>query len=193
MRRLAAVPAETLAAFVASSSEARVSSVGLPSARGIDHVGLTVPDIAEAAAFFTEVLGFQEFYAHGPYAKEGDFQTVHFDRRAECIGIRMLRTDNLNLELLQFTSPDQVRTMPKTSDWGSSHLALYVDDMARAVEHLRACGVRVLGGPLPLVGPETGPDGEFCFFLTPWSQAIELVSYPNGKAYEQTTTERLYS
>lgn len=164
--------------------------------RGVDHIGLTVPDIDQATRFFVDVLGFVEFYSHGPYSDdEGDFQTTYFDRhpRSECIQIRMLRTRNLNLELFEFASPDQVRQVPKTSDWGSAHIALYVDDMASAVGYLRSSGVRVLGGPLPLPGPEEGAAGEFCFFLAPWGQPLELISYPNGKAYEADTPERLYS
>ncbi|WP_272948389.1 VOC family protein [Ornithinimicrobium sufpigmenti] len=164
--------------------------------RGIDHIGLTVPDMEQAVQFFTGLLGFEDFYAHGPYEDlDGDSQTVYFDRhpRARTVQIRMLRTRNLNLELLQFESPDQVRRMPKTSDWGSAHIALYVEDMAKAVAYLRAQDVEVLGGSLPLPGPETGTNAEFCFFLTPWGQPLELISYPHGKAYERDTSRRLYS
>ncbi|WP_426243592.1 VOC family protein [Nocardioides sp. LHG3406-4] len=172
------------------------SGPGLPGRRGVDHIGLTVPDIEEATAFFTGLLGFVEFYSHGPYADDdGDSQVVYFDRhpRSRCVQIRMLRTHNLNLELLQFESPDQVTRVPKTSDWGSAHVAVYVDDMARAVAFLRDEGVQVLGGPLPLPGPEVGERAEFCFFLTPWGQPLELISYPEGKAYERDTSDRLYS
>lgn len=168
----------------------------LPGSRGVDHVGLTVPDVEEAAQFFTSLLGFQEFYSHGPYADdEGDFQTVYFDRhpRSRCVQIRMLRTHNLNLELLQFDSPDQMQRVPKSSDWGAAHVALYVEDMARAVAFLRKAGVRVLGGPLPLPGPEAADRAEFCYFLTPWGHAMELISYPEGKGYERDTEERLYA
>lgn len=168
----------------------------LPGNRGVDHIGLTVPDIEEATRFFTGLLGFVEFYDHGPYEDpEGDSQVVYFDRhpRTRTVEIRVLRTNNLNLELLQFEAPDQVRQVPKTSDWGSAHIALYVEDMGRAVTFLGEQGVRVLGGPLPLPGPESGEAAEFCYFLTPWGQPLELISYPNGKAYEQETDERLYS
>jgi hypothetical protein len=44
-----------------------------------------------------------------------------------------------------------------------------------------------------LPGPESGERAEFCYFLTPWGQTMELISYPEGKAYEQDTDERLYS
>ena len=30
---------------------------GLPGLRGVDHVGITVPDIEQATAFFVDVLG----------------------------------------------------------------------------------------------------------------------------------------
>jgi catechol 2,3-dioxygenase-like lactoylglutathione lyase family enzyme len=168
----------------------------LPGNRGADHIGLTVPDIEEATRFFTGLLGFVEFYDHGPYVDEtGDYQAVYFDRhpRSRCVLIRMLRTRNLNLELFEFESPDQVRRVPKTSDWGSAHIALYVEDMGEAVAFLREQGVRVLGGPQPLPGPEAAERAEFCFFLTPWGQPLELITYPNGKAYEQETEARLYS
>lgn len=164
--------------------------------RGVDHIGLTVPDMEQAVQFFTGVLGFEEFYTHGPYEDlEGDSQSVYFDRhpRARTVEIRMLRTRNLNLELLQFEAPDQAQRMPKTSDWGSAHIALYVEDMAQAVDSLRAHDAQVLGGPLPLPGPEAGAGAEFCFFLTPWGQPLELISYPEGKAYESGTSRRLYS
>ncbi|MDQ6527370.1 VOC family protein [Nocardioides sp. LHD-245] len=170
----------------------------VPGVRGIDHLGLTVPSVPEASAFFVEVLGFEEFYSHGPYVdEEGDSQQVYFDRhpRSECVEIRMLRTANLNLELLQLNAPDQVREVPKTSDWGSAHAAFYVDDMALAVQNLRDRGVRVLGGPLSLPGPEAGQDAEFCFFLTPWGQPLELISFPHGRAreYEEANATKLYS
>lgn len=176
--------------------EAPAAPPVMPGNRGVDHIGLTVPDIDEATRFFAGLLGFAEFYSHGPYEDDGtDFQTVYFDRhpRARCVQIRMLRTSNLNLELLQFDSPDQVRRVPKTSDFGSAHIALYVEDMDRAVSFLRESGVQVLGEPLRLPGPEAAERAEFCFFLTPWGQPLELVSYPNGKGYERETVDRLYS
>lgn len=183
-------------AALVNNSEVRQALLGGAGLRGVDHLGLTVPDIEEASRFFVDVLGFEEFYRHGPYVDEvGDSQRVYFDRhpRSRCIEIRMLRTHNLNLELLEFSSPDQQRKVPRTSDWGSAHAAFYVDDMAVAVEHLRSHQVRVLGGPLPLPGPEAGESAEFCFFLTPWGQPLELISYPNGKAYERETEARLFS
>ena len=36
---------------------------GIPGLRGGDHVGITVPDIEQAHAFFVDVLGFDYVYS----------------------------------------------------------------------------------------------------------------------------------
>ena len=39
-------------------------------------------------------------------------------------------------------------------------------------------------------GPSAGQT--WVYFLAPWGMQLELVSYPDGKAYEATTTRRLW-
>lgn len=167
---------------------------GLPGVRTLDHVGLSVPDLEQAARFFVAVLGFEEVYAHAPRHAPGDVQARQFDRHPDTVlrGIRMLRLGTLNLELLELDAPDQRREAPRTSDWGASHLALYVDDLEAAVEHLHAHGVQVLGEPMDLPGPESGAGNRFVFAVGPGGVTIELVSYPDGKAYERRTERRLF-
>ena len=169
---------------------------GLPGLRAVDHVGLVVPDLAEALALFVDVLGAVPVFEHGPYRGGADpqLQERQFARhpRTEVEKIAMLRIGPLNVELLQFSAPDQRHEVPRTSDLGGHHLALYVDDLDVAVIHLREHGVRVLGEPMPLPGPESGPGARFVFALTSWGLALELVSYPNGKQYEATADGRLF-
>ena len=38
----------------------------LPGLRGVDHVGITVPDIEQATAFFVNVLGCELLYEREP-------------------------------------------------------------------------------------------------------------------------------
>ena len=167
---------------------------GLPTVRTLDHVGLTVPDLEAAVHFFVEVLGFHEVYSHAPAGSSGEMQDRQFARHPETQldGISMLRLGTLNLELFQFRAPDQRRQVARISDWGGTHLAFYVDDLAAAVEHLRTHGARVLGEPMNLPGPESGPGNRFIFVLLPGEIPIELVTYPHGKAYEQGTAGRLF-
>jgi glyoxylase I family protein len=160
----------------------------LPWLRRGDHVGLVVPDLEAAIAFFEEVLGGRCVLRHGPYRgvpNDPDMQVRQFARhpRTEVEGIAVVHVADVVLELLQFSAPDQRTEAPRTSDAGGNHVAFYVDDLDAAVAHLRARGVQVLGDPMPLPGPEAGEQARFVFALTPWGLALEFVSYPHGKAY----------
>lgn len=159
----------------------------IPGLHGIDHVGISVPNLEEAVDFFVEVLGAEPFYSLGPYQDdETDFNKTQFavHPRAIVNEMRLLRLRNLNIELFEWDAPDQNRTMPKISDHGAYELCLYVDDIDQATDYLRARGVEVLGEKLELEGPEKGKDACYIYFRSPWGAMMELISYPHGRAYE---------
>lgn len=171
-------------------------SGGLPGLRRGDHVGLVVPNLEAAVAFFVDVLGGVCALRHGPYRGvpgDPDMQVRQFARhpRTEVDGIAVVHVADTVLELLQFSAPDQRRDVPRTSDLGGHHVAFYVDDIVVAVAHLRRHGVRVLGEPMPLPGPESGPGAQFVFALTPWGLALELSwlssspSWPAGAPWRR--------
>lgn len=125
-------------------------SGGLPGLRGMDHVGFTVPHLDQAVTFFVEVLGCEPFYELGPFAADDDWMRVHLNvhPRAVMRRLKFLRCGHgSNFEIFEYEAPDQAPQPPRNSDVGGHHLAFYVDDMAAAVAHLRARGVRVLGEP----------------------------------------------
>lgn len=167
---------------------------GIPTARSADHVGITVPDLEAAIAFFTDHLGCELGWRIGPMSADDDWMTKALNVHPRAVGhIAMLRMGpTFNIELFQYASPDQVTTHPKNSDIGGSHLAIYVDDIDEAAEYLAA----IPGVKLQL-GPNTVEDGSdvdgirFCYFLTPWGYQMELVSAPNGLKFEQTSDVRL--
>jgi catechol 2,3-dioxygenase-like lactoylglutathione lyase family enzyme len=169
---------------------------GLPGLRGSDHLGFTVPDLEQAVAFFRDVIGCQPFYPLGPFSGgDSDWMNVHLnvDAKATIPAMRIMRCGNgVNLEIFTYTAPDQNTTPPRNSDIGGHHLAFYVDDMAAAVAHLKANGVRMFGDPTTMTeGPSKGET--WMYFLAPWGMQLELVSYPGGKAYEAETADRLWS
>lgn len=170
------------------------SSTGLPTVRTLDHVGLTVPDIVAASRFLVDALGFDEVYSYAPEHGSGELQERQFARHSEAriVRITALRLGTLNLELFEFRAPDQRRVVPRSSDWGSAHLAFYVDALDAAVEHLRNHGAQVLGEPMDLSGPEAGPGNRFIFALAPGGLTLELITYPEGKAYEHANGRRLF-
>jgi len=167
---------------------------GLPGLRGTDHIGFTVPDLAQAVRFFIDVIGCEPFYELGPFQSDGDWMQTHLDvhPRAVMNKLKFLRCRNgSNFELFEYSSPDQRREQPRNSDVGGHHLAFYVDDMDAALAHLRQHGVRILGEPtVRTAGPSGGQT--WVYFQAPWGMQFELVSFPQGKAYERETERRLW-
>ena len=168
-----------------------------PGLAGVEHVAVTVPDLAQAVDFFTDVLGCERLYSMGRFADPtgtwmSDNLGVH--PRAEIDDFAILRCANgANFELFQYRAPDQVQRWPRMSDHGGTHIAFYVEDMDAALEHLRSHGVEVLGeGAKAGIGPEAGEGSTFAHFLTPWGQLLEFVSYPHGRAYHATTDRRAW-
>src|SRR5678815_4201339 len=72
--------------------------------------------------------------------------------------ITMIRCGrSANIELFQYSSPDQVQTFPKNSDLAGHHIAFYVTNIDAAVAYMQAMGVQKLLGPLPVTdGPAAG-------------------------------------
>jgi len=170
---------------------------GLPGLRGVDHIGITAPEFEAAAEFLENVLGLEPFCEHGPFGStENNFMhdMLNVHPRAMIRKVRHYRCGHgPNIELFEYTAPDQRQVMPKNSDWGGPHITLYVDDFDAAIVHLRAHGVRLMpggGGPEIEDGPEAGLRS--WYFLTPWDLQMELISYPRGKGYESITDKRLW-
>lgn len=160
---------------------------GLPGLLGAEHVGLTVPDIDAATAFFVDVLGAEPLFEVGPFSSDDDWMGRHLGvhPRAVIRRLRMLRlAAGPSVELFEYSSPDQDWERPKNSDAGGHHLAFYVTDMSAAVDHLVRHGVKILGDPTTLAdGASAGLT--WVYFLAPWGLQLELVSAPNGLAYEK--------
>ena len=88
---------------------------------------------------------------HGLIPREELLKKALGVNRNASVKVAMLRLGPVNtIELVEYTSPDQRKKMPKVSDWGSSHLALYVDDIEVATKNLKDRGIKVLcGGQIP--------------------------------------------
>ncbi len=87
------------------------------------------------------------------------------------------------LEVFHYSAPDQQTQPPRNSDVGGHHVALYVDDLDAAVDHLRTAGVEVLDGPTASRGPAEG--NRWIYFRSPWGMQFELVSAPDGKRWDR--------
>jgi catechol 2,3-dioxygenase-like lactoylglutathione lyase family enzyme len=124
---------------------------GLPGLRRLDHIGITVPDLEEATAFFLDVLGCEYMYSLGPFRDDaGDWMQVQLgvDPRTVMNQLHFFRCGGAAVfEVFEYTAPEQRTVPPLNSDVGGHHVALYVDDLDTAVAHLRERGVRIFGEP----------------------------------------------
>jgi catechol 2,3-dioxygenase-like lactoylglutathione lyase family enzyme len=163
--------------------------MSIPGIKRVDHIGFTVPDIHEAVSFFRDHFGFVIAYEFGPFASKDDWMAVHLNVAADAVidTIVMMTGGHTQLEIFGYAPTDtQKRLPPRNSDIGGHHLAFYVEDIDAAVAYLHRIGLTVLGEPVVMTeGPTAGET--WVYFLSPWGMQLELVSYPNGKAYQLAT------
>jgi catechol 2,3-dioxygenase-like lactoylglutathione lyase family enzyme len=168
-------------------------SSGIPGLRGTDHIGVTVPDLDEAERFLVDVIGAQKVYTLGAKRADDDWMAVQLGvhPRTAIREIRFFRLGNgSNLELFQYDAADGQAPLPRNSDLGGHHVALYVDDLDAALAHLRAHDVEVMGEPVASAGASAGQ--RWIYFRAPWGMQFELVSFPGGKAYERDAEVQLW-
>lgn len=92
----------------------------------LDHIGITVPDLDQARAFFEDVLGFEYLYRLGPLRGEGTWMSEHLNIDDDAIAPRIyfFRVgEQAMLEVFEYQAPNQRRDVPLNSDIGGHHLA----------------------------------------------------------------------
>jgi glyoxylase I family protein len=152
---------------------------------GIDHVGLTVPDLEAAVRFYEDVFNGRVLYRMGPLdsremppAATGDWTKGHInvaDARLSFVGMQLF--PGLNVEIYQFERPANAgRAAPGNADLGYHHIALRVGDVAAATAYLRSKGFRIYEGPIdPPDGPLHGSKAQY--LADPWGNQFELMEY----------------
>ncbi len=171
-------------------------SVGprLGAIAGVQHVGITVPDMTVAVHFFVELLGCEVLFSEGPYELQGR----HAVANNVAPGTVLNRLTMLGcgggacLELFEYAAPDQRRAPVANVDNGGHHVAFQVDDIDVAATRLANAGV-VLCGPVnrSVSGPFEGL--AWLYVLAPWGMQLELVQMPPaGIGWERSAQRRLY-
>ena len=164
-----------------------MSNQGIVSARHVDHVGMTVPNLDEAIRFFEDPIGAQLLWRVGPFHETPTGFPI------ESVNIAMLRLGpNLNVELLSFKAEQQRRDMPSNVDLGATHIAFFVDDIHAAAASLKGHGAELLPGPIQASG-EAKQGEQIWYFKTPWGAFMEILWRPDYLPYEQVTENRLFN
>jgi catechol 2,3-dioxygenase-like lactoylglutathione lyase family enzyme len=164
--------------------------------RAIDHVGVTVPDIEEAARFFAEALGAEPLYEMAPSQpptednlrlEQAQLGTRPGTRWRRALMMRL--GDGPCIEVFDHEDPDP-RPAVTPTDLGVQHFAIYVDDIDTVKDRMGAAGATALEGPSSLNGPKAGEGNKSLYVQAPWGGVIELVTYPSRQPWEETTNLR---
>lgn len=185
-----------IAAIAMAVSMVSAKADTLPGVRGVNHIGLTVPDIEEAETFFSDVLGCDKATSFGPFRDDsGTFMQdlLDVDPRAVVNQITLMRCGfGSNIELFSYDAPNQQTVRPRNSDIGGHHIGFYVDDIDAAAAYFKDKGIRTLMGPFPVnEGPAAGQS--VLYFFAPWGLQMEAISFPDGMAYEKDGGPVLWS
>jgi catechol 2,3-dioxygenase-like lactoylglutathione lyase family enzyme len=139
------------------------------------HLGICVSDLERSLRFYCEGLGFVPAESHAV----GD----EFGRLMELDGVvlrsQFVRRDTMAIELLHFTTPDQIGEPVRRpmNQLGLTHLSIRVDDVDAVAET-----VERLGGSVVVETRTTfdvpGTTLDFVYCTDPDGVRIELMNIP---------------
>lgn len=160
---------------------------------GMHHIGITVPDMAEGIAFFTNVFGAVEVFHTGAFDVDNAFMERKLGAapNSRIQDLVFLRCGNgTSVELFEYSGEDKKAAQKRSSEVGGSHICFEVEDVFASAQHLKDLGVEVLEGPNTV---DSGPLAGFSwvYFRAPWGQLLEIASF-DKLGYEKDTPHRLW-
>ena len=163
--------------------------------RGIEHIGITVPDAEAATRFladaFAAELIYQSLFRSDEPMGGGDVEKgLGVPTGTRLRSVRLLRlTNGPNIEIFEIDAPEQAQPAG-LNDFELNHFAIYTDDAEASVARFRAAGGELLSEPAnSLLPTEQADDNRFCYGQTPWGQIIEMITYTH-LPYERDTPLR---
>lgn len=143
----------------------------------VNHVGVTVPDLDGAVAWYTEVFGLE--LLDGPM--HCDLTTAGAERRLDVFGAgwgamrlaHLVASNGTGFELFQFLEPSVRRPHDNFaySNVGPHHVAFTVDDFDATLDRLVQ-----RGGSRRTASYDVHGGARICYCEDPWGNIVELVS-----------------
>lgn len=160
--------------------------------RGIDHIGITVPNIEEAAKFLEAAFGATAIYetitpSDTPMQGEDADEILGFVKGSAIVHMRLMRLGNgPSIELFEMKVPGERKKNIVPSDIGLQHFAVYTDDIETTKEKVEKAGGLLLKGPIKMLRKEGGEGNQFMYTKTPWGSIVELITYPSPLEIEKS-------
>lgn len=169
-----------------------------PLPRGINHAGVTVPDLDAATDFlraaFDAKLAYDGLTPSDP--PRAGAQTEHqlgLPAGAKIVRQRMMQIGTgPALEIFEIADAPQ-QPAAGLSDIGFNHVSVYVDDIDAALRRAVAAGGEALSGVHENSRHEDTDGNASVYVRTPWGSLFELQSIPNGHWYDETAETHLWT
>lgn len=141
----------------------------LPGVIGVHHIGVSVPDLDKAREFYLGILGAVEEvgplkWADNPFIDKVVGLEGSAARQFFC------RLGNVQIEVFEYTAPKQAPLDPTrgVNEYGYTHMALQVEDIAAVHERIVVAGLPVHTPPelstitVDEAGVKHGYSGTYC-------------------------------
>lgn len=153
--------------------------------RGLDHIGITVPNVNDASDFLVKAFDAKVLYDvqpedKKPMAGQETEQQLGIPKGAKIVHMRLVQIgEGPTIELFQFQNVEQNNAVG-LNDFGIQHFCLYCDDIESCAKQFVAAGGTLLSEIHRLAGVEEGNNNKGVYGKTPWGSLVELITYPNG-------------
>lgn len=169
-----------------------------PLPRGINHVGLTVPDLDAATEFLQKAFDARVAYDgltrdDPPRGGDETERQLGLPQGAKITRQRMLQIGT-GPSLEVFEIADVLQHPPTAlSDLGFSHVSVFVDDIDSALQRAVHAGGAALSAPHANSAHEDTPGNASVYVRAPWGSLFELQSLPNGHWYDDSAEARVWT
>lgn len=186
----------TEATAVAPLAEARDTFGKLP--RGINHLGLTVPDLDAATEFLR--AAFDAKFAYDGLTPEDDPRDgEETERQLGLPAVAKIRRQRMmqigygpSIEMFEIDSP--VQQLPAgLADLGWNHACVYVDDIESSLQRAVAAGGDALSGTHPNSAHEDTEGNASVYVRAPWGTLFELQTIPGGHWYDDSAEVHVWT
>ncbi|MCG7339504.1 VOC family protein [Staphylococcus sp. ACRSN] len=165
--------------------------------KGINHVGLTVPNIDQATEFFKNAFGAKIAYDGLSYdddPRQGSEveRMLGLSQGSKIIKQRMIVIGNsANIEMFEIKSNSQSEPL-RLEDLGFNHISLFVENMDQAINDAVEAGAMPLSEKHDNSKYEDSTNSSSVYLKTSWKLLIELQSIPNGYYYPKYSEQDVF-
>lgn len=169
-----------------------------PLPRGINHIGLTVPELDSASDFLRRAFDARIAYdglTPGEPPREGaeTERQLGLPPGARIVRQRMVQIGlGPGIEMFE-VRVDHQQQPARLTDVGLNHVSVYVDDIDSALARAVAAGGTALSGPHANSPHEDTEGNASVYVAAPWGTLFELQTIPGGHCYDEHSETHVWT